>query len=83
MALLTQQLECLHCSHNRNFTYHTETAQRLVNQAELRELPRHAHLTCPRCGSTSLIRVWSDGIPYAAQGLVPRRRRARRPAANA
>jgi hypothetical protein len=82
MALLIRQLECLQCSHNRNFVVHSETAQRLVSQAELRDLPRNMHLTCPRCGSASLISVWSDGIPYAAQGMVPRRRRARRVAAD-
>jgi len=75
MTLVIQQLECLNCAHNRNFVVHTETTQRLVSQAELRGLPRDAHLTCPRCGGVSLIAGWSDGIPYAAQGMIPRRTR--------
>lgn len=81
MALPIQQLECLHCSNNRHFVVHIDTAQRLVGQAEVRGLPREAHLTCARCGGTSLIRAWADGHPYAAQGLIPRRRRVRRMAA--
>ena len=75
MAHLIRQLECLHCSHNRSFVVHTETAQRLLTQAELRDLPRDAHLSCARCGSASLISVWSEGTPYAAQGPVSRRRK--------
>jgi hypothetical protein len=31
MALLIRQLECLQCSHNRNFVVHTETAQHLIS----------------------------------------------------
>lgn len=83
MALLVRQLECLHCSNNRNFVVHTETAQRLVSQVEVRDLPRKAYLTCARCGSTSLINGWTDGNLYAAQGVAPRRRRKRQVAADA
>jgi transcription elongation factor Elf1 len=82
MAQLIRQLECLHCSHNRYFVVHTETAQRLLTQAELRDLPRDAHLTCARCGSASLISAWSDGNPYAARDIVPRRRRKQQAATN-
>ncbi len=82
MAHLIRQLECLHCSHNRSFVVHTETAQCLLTQAELRDLPRGAHLTCARCGSASLISVWSDGNPYAARGVVPRHRHKRLVATN-
>ncbi len=82
MASLIRQLECLHCSHNRHFVVHTETAQRLLTQAELRDLPRDARLTCARCGSASLISVWSDETPYATPGIVPRRRRRRQVAAD-
>jgi hypothetical protein len=82
MASLIRQLECLHCSQNRHFVVHTETAQRVLTQAELRDLPRGARLTCARCGSSSLISVWSDGSPYAAPSSVPRRRRRRQVAAN-
>jgi hypothetical protein len=77
MAQLIRQLECLHCSHSRHFVVHTESFQRLVAQAELCDLPRDVHLTCARCGSASLIRVWSEGTPYAARGRVPRRRSKR------
>jgi hypothetical protein len=82
MASLIRQLECLHCSHNRHFVVHTETTQRLLNQAELRDVPRGAHLTCARCGCASLISVWSDGAPFAASCKVPRRRRRRQVAAD-
>jgi hypothetical protein len=77
MAPLIRQLERPHCSHNRSFVVHTEIAQRLLTQADLCDLPRSAQLTCARCGRASLISVWSEGTPYAIQGLVPRRRRKR------
>jgi hypothetical protein len=74
MARVTRQLECLNCSHARSFVHHTETAQRLLTQAETRALPRGATLTCGRCGSASLLYSWGDGIPCATQGRPPRRR---------
>ena len=81
MAPEIRQLECLHCSHNRSFMVHTGTAQRLLTQADLRDLPRGVHLTCGRCGSASHISVWSEGTPYATPGIVPRRGRRRQVAA--
>jgi hypothetical protein len=76
MAIYTQQLECLNCSHARSFVQHTETSQRLLSQAEALKLPRGTLLTCGRCGSASVLKSWGDDAPYASHGLVPRRRRA-------
>jgi hypothetical protein len=76
MASYTRQLECLNCSQTRSFVYHTETAQRLLSQAEAAKLPRGARLTCGRCGSTSVLVSWGDAAPYALHGRTPRRRRS-------
>jgi hypothetical protein len=40
-------------------------------------MPPRSVIACARCGSTSLIRSWGDGIPYATAGYVGRRRRRR------
>jgi hypothetical protein len=76
MASYTRQLECLNCSQTRSFVHHTETAQRLISQAEALALPRNAVVTCGRCGSASVLYGWDDGLPYATRGRLPRRRRA-------
>jgi hypothetical protein len=52
-----------------------------VSQAEALALPPRSVLSCARCGSTSLIRVWGDAIPYATKGYVGRKRRRRTVAA--
>jgi ribosomal protein S27AE len=73
-----RQLECLACSNSRVFSVHQETSRMLVSQADALALPRNAMITCGRCGSTSLVRGWGDGVPYATQGYVSRRRRRRK-----
>lgn len=73
------QLECLSCSNSRSFMHHADRASRPVSQQEAFELPRRAVLTCGRCGSQSLLRMWADAIPYATAGYSGRRRR-RQPA---
>ena len=81
MAGYTRQLECLSCSNNRSFLWHSETGQQVLSQAETVALPRGSYLTCGRCGSTSLLAVWGDAIPYATTGYVGRRRRRKSKAA--
>jgi hypothetical protein len=76
MASYTRQLECLNCSQTRSFVHHTETAQRLLSQAEAVKLPRVAKITCGRCGSASVLVSWGDAAPYALHGRAPRRRRS-------
>jgi hypothetical protein len=77
MAGYTRLLECLSCSNNRSFVRHGETEQQMLSQAEAAALPRGTFITCGRCGSSSLITVWGDAIPYATTGYVGRRRRRR------
>jgi len=67
----------LSCSNNRSFIRHGETEQQMLSQAEAATLPRGTFITCGRCGSSSLIAVWGDAIPYATTGYVGRRRRRR------
>jgi hypothetical protein len=74
MASFTRQLECLNCSQTRSFVHHTDTAQRRISQAEALTLPRHAVVTCGRCGSASVLYGWGDSLPYATRGRLPRRR---------
>jgi hypothetical protein len=76
MASFTRQLECLNCSQSRSFVHHTETAQRLISQAEALALPRNAVVTCGRCGSASVLYGWGDAMPSATHGRDPRRRRS-------
>jgi transcription elongation factor Elf1 len=75
LGTFVEQLECLHCSHSRSFVLHGERAQRLVSQAEAARVAKQAVLTCGRCGSRSLIRSWTDAVPYATAAIVLRRRR--------
>ena len=78
MAGYVRQLECLNCSESRSFVQHLESEQRLLSQADAQRLGRSAVLTCGRCGGTNIISGWSDAAPYAASGIM-RRRRTRRP----
>ena len=74
MRSYVAQLECLNCSQSRSFVLHGEREQRPVGQAEAAALSRQHVLTCARCGSSSLIRSWTDAMPYATVGKIPRRR---------
>ena len=74
MSLYAQQIECLSCSNSRTFLHHKDSTSAPVGQMEALDLPRGSVLTCGRCGSTSLLRVWCDGIPYAATGYQGRKR---------
>ncbi len=76
MASYVEQLECLQCSQSRSFVLHSDRGQRTLGQAEAAKLARSALLTCARCGSSSLIRGWTDAVPYAAVGRTPRHRRS-------
>jgi hypothetical protein len=71
----TRQIQCLSCSHTRSFVHHAETSNVPISQAEALALPPRSVLTCGRCGSTSLIRVWGESIPDATRGYLGRRRR--------
>ena len=73
-----EQLECLQCSQSRSFVLHGLHGQRMLGQAEAARLSRSAVLTCARCGSSSLIRGWADGAPYAT-GARMRKRRGQAP----
>lgn len=75
MGAYAEQLECLNCSQSRNFILHGDRQQRTIGQVEAAALGRGAVLTCARCGGGSLIRGWTDTVPYAA-GRPRRRRRA-------
>ena len=75
MGSYVAQLECLNCSQSRSFVLHGECQQRIVGQAEAVRETRQGVLTCARCGSSSLIRGWGDGIPFASSGIARRRRR--------
>jgi hypothetical protein len=74
-----EQLECLNCSQSRSFVLHGDRQQRIIGQSEAARIARRGVLTCGRCGSSSLIRSWSDGVPYATAGMTPRRRRVQPP----
>lgn len=76
MGSLVEQLECLNCSQSRGFVLHGDREQRLVGQAEAASLVKKHLLTCVRCGGSSLIRTWTDAVPYATAAKTPRRRRA-------
>jgi hypothetical protein len=73
----TRQLECMSCSNSRGFMHYTETSSMPLSQGEALAMPPRSVIACARCGSTSLIRSWGDGIPYATAGYVGRRRRRR------
>jgi hypothetical protein len=75
MTKYVEQLECLNCSQSRAFVLHGDREQRNLGQAEAAMIARRGVLTCGRCGSRSLIRSWSDGVPYATAGRTRRRRR--------
>ena len=68
MGMYTRQLECLNCSHTRNFLHHTETSTRLLSQAEAIKLPRNAILTCGRCCSSCVFLSWGDGVRLCNAG---------------
>jgi hypothetical protein len=70
-----EQLECLNCSQSRAFVLHGDREQRLLGQAEAASLAKQQLLTCARCGSSSLIRSWTDAVSYATTAMIPRRRR--------
>jgi hypothetical protein len=78
MGAYVEQLECLNCSQSRSFVLHGDRERRLVGQIEAARMARRAVLTCARCGSSSLIRGWTDALPYATSGRT-RRRRVTRP----
>jgi hypothetical protein len=75
MASYVQQLVCLHCSQSRTFVLHGERDQRILGQTEAARMAARVVLTCGRCGSSSLVRSWTDALPDAATGMTPRRRR--------
>ena len=79
MASYVAQLECLHCSQSRAFVLHGERDQRILGQAEAARITRRGVLACGRCGSSSLIRSWTDAVPYATAGRTPRRPRRHLP----
>ncbi len=72
---MIEQLECLSCSQSRAFMLQGDREQRILGQADAARQGRHAALTCARCGSSSLIRGWTDAAPYATAGKLQRRRR--------
>ena len=77
MGAYIEQLECLNCSQSRSFVLHGDREQRVLGQAEAaREAKQGGRaLTCARCGSGSLIRGWTDAMPFASSGKPRRRRR--------
>ena len=83
MSAYVEQLECLNCSQSRGFVLHSDREQRIIGQTEAVREARRAVLTCARCGGSSLIRGWTDAIPYAAAGRSRRQCRAGRPATSA
>lgn len=75
MGAYARQLECLNCSQSRSFVLHDDREQRTIDQAEAANIAKRAVLTCGRCGSSSLILSWTDAMPYATTGRIPRQRR--------
>ena len=80
MGRYVEQLECLNCSQSRTFVLHGDREQRILGQTEAARIAKQAVLTCGRCGGRSLIRSWTDALPYATSGRAPRRRRTHLPA---
>ena len=76
MSAYVEQLECLNCSQSRSFVLHGDRAQRILGQADAAQAAKRAVLTCARCGGSSLIRGWTDAIPYATAARPRRRRNA-------
>lgn len=75
VSMYKELIECLSCSNSRSFLHHADRVSRPLSQQEAFDLPRRAVLTCGRCGSRSLLRLWGDAVPYATTGYVGRRRR--------
>ena len=76
MRSYVAHLDCLNCSQSRGFVLHGDREQRLLGQAEAASLVKKHLLTCARCGSSRLIRSWTDAMPYATASKIRRRRRA-------
>ena len=77
MSYLIRKLECLNCSNDRSFIFHTVAGERRITQMEAAALTGRLGICCGRCGGTSVIAGWGDSFPYRApETIVPRRRRA-------
>ena len=79
MTAYVEQLECLNCSQSRSFVLHSDRGQRILGQIEAVREVRRAMLTCARCGSGSLIRGWTDAVPFATSRRTRRQRRGAAP----
>jgi len=77
MSNLIRNLECLNCSNDRSFIFHTLAGEHHFTQLEAAALPGRMTISCGRCGGTSVIAGWGDSFPYRApETILPRRRRA-------
>lgn len=77
MSYLIRKLECLNCSNDRSFIFHTVAGERRITQLEAAALTGRLGISCGRCGGTSVIAGWGDSFPYRTpETIVHRRRRS-------
>ena len=77
MSCLIRKLECLNCSNDRSFVFHTLAGEHRITQLEAAALAGCTGISCGRCGGTSVIAGWGDSFPYRApETILPRRRRS-------